>query len=113
MGVHSHVDHLEAILDLVDKQVGLPVHAILDGRDTPPASARPHIDRFYRRSLGGGTVTSPRSAGVTTPWIGTGAGAHGEGLSRYVYGEGNCFSDPAGPWRPTAAVRPMNLFSRW
>jgi len=39
-GVHSHSDHLKALL-LMAKQRGLPrvrVHAFLDGRDTPPRS---------------------------------------------------------------------------
>jgi 2,3-bisphosphoglycerate-independent phosphoglycerate mutase len=52
-GVHSHVDHLDALLELAERQ-GVErvfVHAILDGRDTPPASARPHLERFYKRSL--------------------------------------------------------------
>lgn len=40
-GVHSHIDHLKGILQVV-KDYGLEkvyVHAFLDGRDTPPQSA--------------------------------------------------------------------------
>lgn len=40
-GVHSHIDHLHALLDLA-KAAGVGqvyVHAILDGRDVPPQSA--------------------------------------------------------------------------
>ncbi|HOB86177.1 MAG TPA: 2,3-bisphosphoglycerate-independent phosphoglycerate mutase [Bacillota bacterium] len=52
-GVHSHLDHLLALLELTEK-AGLErvfVHAILDGRDTPPRSARPYLETLYRRSL--------------------------------------------------------------
>lgn len=40
-GVHSHVLHLHALLDMA-KQRGVPafVHAFLDGRDTPPSSGQ-------------------------------------------------------------------------
>ncbi len=44
-GVHSHMDHLYALLDLA-KQKGLKkvyVHAILDGRDTPPQSGAEYV----------------------------------------------------------------------
>ena len=45
-GVHSQLDHLLALVDLAD-QKGLKrvfVHAILDGRDTPPKSAHASIE---------------------------------------------------------------------
>lgn len=44
-GVHSHTKHLYALLDLA-KQKGLSkvfVHAFLDGRDVPPASAKAYL----------------------------------------------------------------------
>lgn len=44
-GVHSHQDHLYALLHLAKGQ-GVPnvsIHAILDGRDTPPKSALGYI----------------------------------------------------------------------
>ena len=43
-GVHSHIDHLKALLDMA-KVAGLQkvyVHAFLDGRDVPPQSAVPY-----------------------------------------------------------------------
>ena len=52
-GVHSHVDHLVALLDHCGER-GVPtaVHAFLDGRDTPPRSGKgyvrdllPHVER--------------------------------------------------------------------
>jgi 2,3-bisphosphoglycerate-independent phosphoglycerate mutase len=45
-GVHSHELHLHAMLRMAMEQgVGkVAVHALLDGRDTPPQSARPSIE---------------------------------------------------------------------
>jgi len=44
-GVHSHINHLFALLDMAKQQgVGEAyVHAFLDGRDVPPTSARKYI----------------------------------------------------------------------
>lgn len=46
-GVHSHQDHLYAILESCGKR-GVPaaVHALLDGRDTPPSSGRGYIEQL-------------------------------------------------------------------
>ena len=44
-GVHSHEQHIFAMLDLAARE-GVPrvaVHAFLDGRDTPPRSAEPSL----------------------------------------------------------------------
>lgn len=40
-GVHSHIDHLYALLEMAKKEKieNVYIHAILDGRDTPPTSA--------------------------------------------------------------------------
>ncbi|HEU0036602.1 MAG TPA: 2,3-bisphosphoglycerate-independent phosphoglycerate mutase [Kofleriaceae bacterium] len=48
--VHSHLDHLEALLDHAAKAgcKKLYVHALLDGRDVPPTSALEYIDRTER-----------------------------------------------------------------
>ena len=47
-GVHSHEDHIFALLDLARQQgVGrIAVHAFLDGRDTPPRSARASLEKL-------------------------------------------------------------------
>ena len=46
-GVHSHQDHLAALANiLADDGVAVMLHAFLDGRDTPPSSARRHLARF-------------------------------------------------------------------
>lgn len=47
-GVHSHMNHLEALLRMAAQQgiLSLAVHAITDGRDTPPRSAGVYLDRL-------------------------------------------------------------------
>lgn len=61
-GVHSHQEHIYALLELAAKQ-GLEkvyVHAFLDGRDTPPISAAPFIAALEEKiaSLGVGRIAS-------------------------------------------------------
>ena len=48
-GVHSHIDHLTALLKMADKNgVGkLNVHAFLDGRDVPPQSAMRYLQILH------------------------------------------------------------------
>ena len=48
--VHSHIDHLEALLRgaAVQGAKKLYVHALLDGRDVPPTSAPIYVDRIER-----------------------------------------------------------------
>ena len=50
-GVHSHIDHIFAALDMA-KQRGLTkvyVHAFLDGRDVPPASGKEFVARLQEK----------------------------------------------------------------
>ncbi|MFP4207694.1 MAG: 2,3-bisphosphoglycerate-independent phosphoglycerate mutase [Wenzhouxiangella sp.] len=49
-GVHSHEDHLLALLEMCRQHGTSPVavHAFLDGRDTPPRSAEPSLERLER-----------------------------------------------------------------
>lgn len=61
-GVHSHQEHIYAILEMAAKQ-GLKqvyVHLFLDGRDTPPVSAKAYIEALEARitSLGVGQIAS-------------------------------------------------------
>jgi 2,3-bisphosphoglycerate-independent phosphoglycerate mutase len=61
-GVHSHVDHLHALLELARRE-GVPrafVHAFLDGRDTPPRSGLDYLKAFEKRlaETGYGKVAS-------------------------------------------------------
>ena len=50
-GVHSHINHLFAILDMA-KNMNLKkvfIHAFLDGRDTPPDSGFKYLDMLNER----------------------------------------------------------------
>ncbi|MBE6023561.1 MAG: 2,3-bisphosphoglycerate-independent phosphoglycerate mutase [Cellulosilyticum sp.] len=61
-GVHSHIEHLYGLLEMA-KREGLSkvyVHAFLDGRDTPPASAKGFMEALVAKmnELGVGKVAS-------------------------------------------------------
>ena len=49
-GVHSHISHLFALLEMARQQHLAPeqviVHAILDGRDTPPRSGAGYLEQL-------------------------------------------------------------------
>jgi 2,3-bisphosphoglycerate-independent phosphoglycerate mutase len=47
-GVHSHFEHLLALLDMARRQEveNVYIHAILDGRDTIPFGARPFLEKL-------------------------------------------------------------------
>ena len=96
-GVHSHLDHLEAILDLGERQKAGPIfiHAALDGRDTPPASAGPYIERFYQRSQ---ERQNGFIASICGRYYAMDRDRRWERTEKayraYVYGEGNRSSDP-------------------
>ncbi len=46
-GVHSHQKHIEAMCEILNKNgVKVDVHAFLDGRDTPPQSAKDFLNEF-------------------------------------------------------------------
>ncbi|NLD19943.1 MAG: 2,3-bisphosphoglycerate-independent phosphoglycerate mutase [Clostridiales bacterium] len=59
-GVHSHITHLTALIDLV-KSKGvkkLCIHCFLDGRDVPPRCALTYVDRLeeHMKKTGLGTI---------------------------------------------------------
>ncbi len=60
--VHSHVEHLMALLDLAVAQGAgkIAVHAVLDGRDKPPRSALEFVDQLEAklRRLGRGRIAT-------------------------------------------------------
>ncbi|HWI54220.1 MAG TPA: 2,3-bisphosphoglycerate-independent phosphoglycerate mutase [Desulfobacteria bacterium] len=61
-GVHSHITHLFALLEMAKKS-GLQkvyIHALLDGRDVPPANAREYIDALENKlkELGIGAIAT-------------------------------------------------------
>jgi 2,3-bisphosphoglycerate-independent phosphoglycerate mutase len=60
--VHSHIDHLFALLDLAAREnlTAIAVHAVLDGRDKPPRSALPFIDQLEAKlkAIGHGRIAT-------------------------------------------------------
>jgi len=48
-GVHSHLRHFEALLDLLPKEVALRLHCITDGRDTSPTGGIAYVARLAER----------------------------------------------------------------
>ena len=52
-GVHSHEDHILHLLDLAATQgvAHIAVHAFLDGRDTPPQSARASLEKLQEKCV--------------------------------------------------------------
>ncbi len=61
-GVHSHVDHLLALLEMAKKYEvsDVAIHCFLDGRDTPPQSALDYIKTVEEKvkHLGVGRITT-------------------------------------------------------
>jgi 2,3-bisphosphoglycerate-independent phosphoglycerate mutase len=52
-GVHSHQDHMVALVKiLAEAKLPVFVHAFLDGRDTPPKSAKGFVEKFLK-DIGG------------------------------------------------------------
>ena len=59
-GVHSHQDHLHALIELARRRkvAWVAVHAILDGRDVPSQSAGVFIDRLEGALAGIGAIAT-------------------------------------------------------
>src|SRR5262249_19098942 len=61
-GVHSHINHLFALLEMAKKQKveKVFVHCFMDGRDTPPNSGRDYVRRLQQkmRELGVGEIAT-------------------------------------------------------
>lgn len=61
-GVHSHTDHIEAVINMAAKKGAkeVYVHAFLDGRDTPPRSALASLENIDKQlsDLGIGRIAS-------------------------------------------------------
>jgi 2,3-bisphosphoglycerate-independent phosphoglycerate mutase len=60
--VHSHIDHLIALIEMAAREgvEKIAVHAVIDGRDKPPRSALPFIDRVEAKlkELGRGRIAT-------------------------------------------------------
>src|SRR6266478_2999727 len=61
-GVHSHIQHLFALLEMArqHKVENVFVHCFMDGRDTPPNSGRDYVRQLQQkmRELGGGEIAT-------------------------------------------------------
>jgi 2,3-bisphosphoglycerate-independent phosphoglycerate mutase len=61
-GVHSHINHLFALLEMTKKQNvdKVLVHCFMDGRDTPPDSGRDYVRQLQQkmRELGVGEIAT-------------------------------------------------------
>ncbi len=61
-GVHSHIDHLIALLKLAKQECiqKVYIHAILDGRDTPPQSAKIYLEQLENsiKKIGVGKIAT-------------------------------------------------------
>ncbi|HQT43258.1 MAG TPA: 2,3-bisphosphoglycerate-independent phosphoglycerate mutase [Halothiobacillus sp.] len=59
-GVHSHINHLLALIDLASQHGARPlVHMITDGRDTAPKSARSYLPELEARlKVAGGAIAT-------------------------------------------------------
>ncbi len=56
-GVHSSLEHCEALIDLAaSRGVEVVLHAFLDGRDVPPKSAEKYLSRVASHLAGKGTI---------------------------------------------------------
>ncbi len=106
-GVHSHIDHLYALVDMA-KKAGLTrifIHALLDGRDVPPASAADFIDACNTRlaEMGAGKIATVmgRFYGMDRDnrWDRV-----GKAYAALVYGEGNLCDDAAAAVRASYEV---------
>ncbi len=106
-GVHSHIDHLYALVDMA-KKAGLTrifIHALLDGRDVPPASAADYIDACNARlaEIGAGKIATVmgRFYGMDRDnrWDRV-----GKAYAALVYGEGVVADDAAAAVRASYEV---------
>jgi 2,3-bisphosphoglycerate-independent phosphoglycerate mutase len=96
-GVHSHIDHLFALLDLAAKEklTEVYVHAFLDGRDVAPDSARTYIERLQQHiaKVGVGKIATVQGRYYAMDrdkrWERT-----EKAYRAMVYGEGPKYRDP-------------------
>ncbi|WP_274648550.1 2,3-bisphosphoglycerate-independent phosphoglycerate mutase [Paenibacillus humicola] len=96
-GVHSHIEHLFALLDLAKKE-GLKdvyIHAFLDGRDVAPDSAKGYLERLQAKiaEVGVGQVATVQGRYYAMDrdkrWERT-----EKSYRAMVYGEGPQYTDP-------------------
>ncbi|MFN2351135.1 MAG: 2,3-bisphosphoglycerate-independent phosphoglycerate mutase [Kiritimatiellia bacterium] len=100
--VHSHIDHLEAMLRQA-RQDGIRrarVHILLDGRDVPETSALDYVDRFekFLQEINAGGVDFRIASGggrmrITMDRYNADWGMLQRGWATHVKGEGPGYSD--------------------
>ena len=107
-GVHSHNEHLYALIRLAQKE-GISrvfVHCMLDGRDVPPASAADYIDELSRKL---GEIGCGKIATVMGRFYGMDRDNRWERIekaySALVYGEGILTNDSAAAVRESYKVK--------
>ena len=88
-GVHSHIDHLKALIDLCKKyEVNVYYHYFLDGRDVAPRSALQYIEEIEKLNYGKVAIVSGRYYAMDRD-------NNFDRLKKYydalVYGEGELF----------------------
>ncbi|MEF2969134.1 2,3-bisphosphoglycerate-independent phosphoglycerate mutase [Paenibacillus sp. M1] len=96
-GVHSHIDHMLAMLDLAKKEdmQEVYIHAFLDGRDVAPDSARGYIERLIAKinEVGVGKIAT-----VQGRYYAMDRDKRWERVEKsyraMVYGEGPKYTDP-------------------
>ena len=96
-GVHSHIDHLYALLDLCKRQnfYDVYIHAFLDGRDVAPDSAKRYMEQLldYIKKNGVGQVAT-----VQGRYYAMDRDKRWERVEKsyraMVYGEGPAYRDP-------------------
>ncbi len=95
-GVHSHIEHLYALVNLAKKK-GLTevyIHALLDGRDVPPASGADYIDALNKKLA---EIGCGKLATVMGRFYGMDRDNRWERVEKayaaLVYGEGNKTND--------------------
>ena len=107
-GVHSHIEHMYGLVEMA-KRAGLSevyIHALLDGRDVPPASAADFIDAANKRlaEIGVGKIATVmgRFYGMDRDnrWDRV-----GKAYAALVYGEGNHTADAAAAVRESYTVK--------
>ena len=107
-GVHSHIEHLYGLVKMA-KKAGLTeiyIHALLDGRDVPPASAADFIDACNAEleKIGAGKIAT-----VMGRFYGMDRDNRWDRVSKayaaIVYGEGNHTTDAAAAVRESYTIK--------
>jgi 2,3-bisphosphoglycerate-independent phosphoglycerate mutase len=95
-GVHSHQEHIIALCRaLAQRGVSVAVHAFLDGRDTPPQSAKPSVTHFLEAIQG---LTNISLASIGGRYYGMDRDQRWERIQKaytaFVHGNAPRFQDP-------------------